>query len=96
LSLLVTPASLANTRFTVQEHDKDKLYAGLKRVCNEAEGCAIWVTEESLGKIERGEGETGDRLATARKKIEEAKKVDAELNPGNIELLVEMGNEIMG
>ena len=89
LFLLASQLTLASL---VQEHDQGKMYAGLRRVCNEADGCAIWVSEESLGKIEKGKGrmEGGQRRRGRRSKRRRL------LNAGNVELLVEMGNEIMG
>ena len=42
LFLLASQLTLASL---VQEHDQGKMYAGLRRVCNEADGCAIWVSE---------------------------------------------------
>jgi hypothetical protein len=35
----------------LEEHDKDRTYSGLKRVCNKETGEAIWVCDDSIGAI---------------------------------------------
>jgi hypothetical protein len=41
----------------LQTHDPEATYAGLMRVCNEENGTAIWVSEESAKDIESGRGD---------------------------------------
>jgi hypothetical protein len=48
----------------LQEHDPERLYAGLCRVCDVRSGNAMWVTEESKSNIEKrnAEGTTSGQI----------------------------------
>jgi hypothetical protein len=41
----------------LRTHDPESSYAGLMRVCNEEDGTAIWVSEDSAKDIESGRGD---------------------------------------
>ena len=41
----------------LDKHDTKQVYAGLRRVCNEENGEAIWVSEASAQDIESGRGD---------------------------------------
>jgi hypothetical protein len=48
----------------IQEHDAERLYAGLCRVCDKATGNAMWVTEESKSEMQNinVRGGAGDQV----------------------------------
>jgi len=53
------------------KHDEDQLYAGLRRVCGEKVGTAIWVSEASTKKIEMGGSEEMVKLEEEVKRLKE-------------------------
>jgi len=56
------------------KHDEDRMYAGLRRVCNKENGHAIWVSEESAREIETGGSDVVRKLEQREKEL--AKEVE--------------------
>ena len=66
------------------KHDPDASYAGLMRVCNEEDGTAIWVSEDSAKDIESGRGDAVKDLEAEVSKLEaEIKALQAALPAGS-------------
>ena len=60
----------------LKKHDGGRKFAGLMRVCDRADGTAIWVTPDSAESIEA----SNTTLPRAQAKIENAVALDATLN----------------
>ena len=67
----------------LQTHDPESSYAGLMRVCNEEDGTAIWVSEDSAKDIESGRGDAVKDLeaenAALRGRGDATKDLEAEV-----------------